>query len=356
MNWNNELTRLLDITYPLIQAPMLGITTPAMVAAAARCGTLGSLPVGGLSPQRTAELIRETKKLTDRPFAVNLFVYEIPAGTSEIAAIEMQQQLQALAQEAGLEYEHKMLSSFMHYSYREQVPVLLEEDIRIVSFTFGIPDEDTTRTLKEKGILLIGTATSVKEALLLQEQGSDIITAQGIEAGGHRGSFLDKEYLPGIGSMSLIPQVVDSVTCPVIAAGGIRDGRTARAAMMLDAQGLQIGSALLASEESMAISAYKAALQHMQDTDTILTRAFSGRWARGIRNIFMEAIDRSGKEIPEYPWQNSLTGAFRAAAQKRDKKEYTNLWAGQSAAGASYQSTATILQQIIRETEALSVV
>lgn len=353
MNWHNELTRLLKITYPLIQAPMLGITTPGMVAAAANCGTLGSLPVGGLSPERTAALIRETKMLTDRPFAVNLFVYEIPPGTDGTAAAEMQQQLQSMAHDAGLEYDNKALSSFRHYSYQEQVQVLLEENIRIVSFTFGIPDETTTRTLNEKGILLIGTATSVKEALLLQEKGSDIITAQGIEAGGHRGSFLDKEYLPEIGSISLIPQIADRVTCPVIAAGGIKDGRTVKAAMALGAQGVQIGSALLASEESLAIPAYKAALQQMQDTDPVLTRSFSGRWARGIRNAFMEAIDRTGRAIPEYPWQNSLTSAFRAAAQKADQKEYTNLWAGQSAAGAPYLSTATILQQIIRETEAL---
>lgn len=353
MNWHNELTDIFKTSYPLVQAPMLGITTPEMVAAAANCGMLGSLPVGGLSPQKTAEAIRKTKTLTDKPFAVNLFVYEIPEVPAVSEESAMRQWLQMLAAEQGLDYADKPVAGFVQYSYREQIPVLIEEGIRLVSFTFGTMDDDALATCRQHGMVLMGTATSVAEAVCLNGQDIDVIVAQGIEAGGHRGSFLDPQQLPAVGSFSLVPQIVDQVDCPVIAAGGIWDGRTARAAMMLGAKGIQVGSALLAAYESLAVPAYKAVLKQAADTDSRLTRAFSGRWARGLSNEFMERTDEAGLSIPEYPYQNSLTGAFRAAAQQQGNAGMFHMWAGQSAGRAEALSTAEILQRIVHEAAVL---
>ncbi len=352
MNWTNNLTLLLKIAYPIVQAPMLGVTSPAMVAAVSNLGGLGSLPVGGLSPEKTKELIRQTKALTNKPFAVNLFAHEIPDIDKE-TALQMQSFLADFALKNHLNAEQADINTLRFYSYKEQIQVLLDEAIPIVSFTFGILNEDSIQRLKHKGVVLIGTATSVKEARLLAKKNIDIITAQGIEAGGHRGTFIHNEPLPQVGSISLIPQIVDNVKIPVLASGGINDGRTIKAAFILGAAGVQIGTAFIASHESQTIEAHKTALANSKDTDTALTRAFSGRWARGLRNRFMEELEKTGLTIPDYPIQNTLTTALRISAQHHNNREFTNLWAGQSASKTVRQSSAEIFTQLIKDTERL---
>jgi nitronate monooxygenase len=346
----DEITQALQIDYPIIQAPMLGVTTPAMVAAVANLGGLGSLPVGGLSPGKTLELIQKTKELTNKPFAVNLFVHGIPA-VNEAQVAQMQDFLYKLAAKYNIPFGPRDVEPLHFYSYKEQIDLLLRERIPVVSFTFGIPGEESIRAMKAHDIILIGTATSVQEALLLQQHGIDMITAQGIEAGGHRGSFLEGEPLPQVGLMSLVPQIIDKVHRPVIAAGGIYDGPTMNAAFALGAKAVQVGTAFIASHESAAMAAYKAALSNAADTGTVLTRAFSGRWARGLRNAFITEVEQSGIPIPAYPVQNSLTARFRALVQEQDNKELTNLWAGQSAAHAQAKSTAGIFMELVRELE-----
>ncbi|PSK87998.1 NAD(P)H-dependent flavin oxidoreductase [Taibaiella chishuiensis] len=351
MTWDQTIPVRLNIQYPIIQAPMLGITTPGMVVAIAEAGGLGSLPVGGLSPETTLQLIRKVKAGTGKPFAVNLFTHDIPAiDINETDA--MQDFLEALSDEHYLGYERQDVAGFKFHTYKEQIEILVRENITAVSFTFGIPDDESIAQLKSAGILLIGTATSVKEALLLESKGIDMIVAQGIEAGGHRGSFLDDEPLPQVGTLALVPQICDRVTIPVIAAGGIYNGVTIRAAFVLGAVGVQIGSAFLASPESSAIPAFKTALPGSTETDSELTRAFSGRWARGLRNSFMEAMANSGLQIPVYPVQNSLTGKLRAYAQQKDKMQFTSLWAGQAAAQAKPWPAADIFNDLVRQVEA----
>ena len=351
MQWNDEFTKRVGVSYPVVQAPMLGVTTPEMVAAVSNAGGLGSLPVGGLSPEKTRTLIQQTQRLTNKPFAVNLFTNSIPHFDCDEAAV-MQEFLEKLCAEWQIPFQRQKISEFRFYSYEDQIPLLLEHDIRLVSFTFGIPDEASIRALKEKEVVLIGTATSVKEARLLKESKIDMITAQGIEAGGHRGSFLEEGPLPLVGTMTLVPEIARHTGLPVLAAGGIRDGNTIRAAFALGAVAVQIGTAFIASEEALAIPSYKTALQTATDTDTVLTRAFTGRWARGIRNKLMEAIEQSGLPIPPYPIQNSLTTPLREAARKKDNKELINLWAGQSAFGAETGPAAAIFLRLVRETEA----
>ncbi|AXI03032.1 NAD(P)H-dependent flavin oxidoreductase [Aquirhabdus parva] len=358
MNWQNGLTQLLGITYPIIQAPMLGVTTPEMVAAVSNLGGLGSLPVGGLSPEKTLALIKKTKSLTQRPFAVNLFAHDVPTDASAFAhAQSMAEYLEELAQKHSVAFQSQPISDFQFYSYRDQVQVLLDEQIQIVSFTFGILADEIIALFKEKGVVLIGTATCVKEAQILEEKGVDAITAQGIEAGGHRGSFLADVELPQIGSIALIPQMADQVSIPILASGGINDGRTIRAAFILGAAAVQIGTAFIASSESSAIPAYKAALKVAKDTDTVLTRNFSGRFARGIQNEFMREVDvevkQSGRIIPQYPIQNSLTTALRAESQKQNNAQFTNLWSGQSVYRGTGVSSADVFNDLVRQTEQL---
>ncbi|SDH26855.1 NAD(P)H-dependent flavin oxidoreductase [Chitinophaga filiformis] len=355
MEWKNEMTGLLKIDYPVIQAPMLGVTTPEMVAAVAEQGGLGSLPVGGLSPDRTKELIHKTKSITGKPFAVNLFVNEVPEYRREDAEA-MQNFLEKFSAENQLVFERQSLDALRFYNYREQVEVLISENIPVISFTFGIPDEEIIRAFKQQGIALVGTATSVKEAVLLEKAGVDAIVAQGIEAGGHRGSFLDDEPLPQVSTFVLVPEVVSRIGKPVIAAGGIKSGVTIKAAFQLGAKAVQVGTAFIASNESLAFPSYKTALQKAQVTDSAVTRAYSGRWARGLRNQFMDAVEESGLTIPPYPIQNILTAGLRAKAQQADRKEFTNLWAGQASAGAENRSSADIFSRLITETEALHIV
>jgi nitronate monooxygenase len=338
----------LGIMYPVIQAPMLGVTTPEMVAAIANAGGLGSLPVGGLSPEKTLELIRKTKALTTKPFAVNLFINDVPEYDME-QAVAMQQFLEQMAKENGINYEHQPLSSLHFYSYKEQVQLLLDEHIPIISFTFGIPDDETILAFKSNRVVLMGTATCVKEAKLLEQKQVDYIVAQGIEAGGHRGTFLNDEPLPQVGTIALVSQIIAHVNTPVIAAGGLNDGSTIIAVLTLGAVAAQVGTAFIASDESSAIPAYKEAIQQASDTDSVLTRAFSGRWARGLRNKMMAEIENSNIAIPPYPIHNSLTGKLRAAAQQQNNKDFTNLWAGQSSSNAEQRPAADIFNKMIRE-------
>ncbi|MDQ3292511.1 MAG: nitronate monooxygenase [Bacteroidota bacterium] len=352
MQWQNEITHLLKITYPIVQAPMLGVTTSAMVAAVSNAGGLGSLPVGGLSPDQTLSLIQQTKSLTNKPFAVNLFVHQIPP-MNRTQVEPMVQFLEKLCAQHQISYPKPNLDTLTLYSYQEQIAILLDENIPVVSFTFGNLDDDSIQALKGNGTVLIGTATCRQEAALLEQKGIDIITAQGTEAGGHRGTFLDITPLPLIGTLSLASQIVESCQVPILAAGGIYNGKTIKAAFTLGAKGVQIGSAFIASNESLAIESYKQAIQNASETDSILTKTFSGRWARGIQNKFMTEVENSGLPIPDYPFQNALTTPLRGLAQKQNNKDFTTLWAGQSASKAQRKSAAEIFTQFIQETEAL---
>lgn len=352
MEWKNEFTRTLGITYPLIQAPMLGITTPAMVAAVSNSGGLGSLAVGGLPPEKVTALIREVKALTQQPFAVNLFTYEPPVNPDRKAFDDMQEFLHGLLRTNGMTAAPVIFEEAPVYSWRDQLPVLISAGIKYVSFTFGMPDAAGIALLKQHQIYLMGTATSVKEAEALNAAGVDAIVAQGIEAGGHRGSFLSGE-LPQIGTMALLPQVVDRVRIPVIAAGGIVDGRGVTAAKTLGASAVQTGSIYLRAHESAAAPAYKTTLAGITETDTLLTRAFSGRWARIVRNTLITEVEASGLPVNEYPYQNILTQPIRKVAQELGNAAFIAMWAGQAAGKARAWSTADIFAELVRETSLL---
>jgi len=348
MFWPDTISKILNVKYPVIQAPMFGVSSPRMAAAAAKAGCLGSLALADLSSDRSAELIRDTKKLTDRPFAVNIFVHHIPELTDALREKfgKAKQFITQLAKENNIEVQLPDPEEIKVSSYHEQIDTIIEEGCKILSFTFGNLNDKSIQKLKENGILLIGTCTSVEEALILENSGIDIICVQGIEAGGHRGTF-DPDTIPEIGGMSLFSKVYDHVKVPLIYAGGIYNGKTLRAAKELGAQGFQVGSILLASQESALQPFEKERLKNVTEKDIVLTKSFSGRYARGIKNKYIETLENSAYILP-YPYQNKLTNELRKVSKKLNNTDFVGIWAGQSIHDYSELSTEDILKNLIQ--------
>ncbi|MDR6371969.1 nitronate monooxygenase [Chryseobacterium bernardetii] len=351
MFWPDTISKKLGIEYPVIQAPMFGVSTVQMTVAASKTGCLGSLALADLSADQSVELIRETKKLTDKPFAANIFVHQIPEVTDGLKEkyIKTKQFLEQLARENEIDVKLPELEKISINGYHEQVDAIIEENCKILSFTFGNLDEQSIQKLKENDVTLIGTCTSVNEALQLEKSGIDIICVQGIEAGGHRGSF-EAENILQIGGISLLSQVYDHVSVPLIYAGGIYDAKTLKAVKDLGAQGFQVGNLLLASQESALQPFEKERLKKVREEDIILTKSFSGRYARGIKNQFIEAVENSEYILP-YPYQNKLTNALRKAAKSLQNPEFVSIWLGQSIHHYSELSTEEILRNLIKECE-----
>ncbi|WP_110939001.1 NAD(P)H-dependent flavin oxidoreductase [Salipaludibacillus neizhouensis] len=348
----NKLTELLDIKHPIIQAPMAGgITTANLVAAISESGGLGTLGAGYLNTSQMRKEIREIKQKTNH-FGINLFVpNEFSVSTSDInRAIDI---LQPYYKEFNINAEDFEVPSPMteRQTFIEQVQVVIEEQVPVCSFTFGIPSTEVIKQLKQNNIVLVGTATTVKEAIDVEKSGMDSVTVQGIEAGGHRGSFINDSNEGLIGLMSLIPQVVDQVTIPVIAAGGIMDGRGLSAALCLGAEAVQMGTAFLTCIESGAHKVHKEVILTTSDDQTVLTRSFSGKWARGIKNKFIEDMVEKEEELPEFPVQNSLTKKIRSVASIQSNRELMSLWSGQSPMLARNTNVKEIINEVMAETE-----
>ena len=351
MNWKNEITEKINTDYCIIQAPMFGVTSPEMVAAATKAGSLGSLPLGDLPVEKCRDVIRATKQLSKSPFAVNLFVNHIPVLDEALkekygAAKKF---IENLAAQHGLTVVLPAVDQISVTSYNEQVDIILEESIKVVSFTFGNLDQQTIERLKNNGVTLIGTCTSIQEAKILEASGIDILCVQGLEAGGHRGSFT-VDNIPKIGGLSLLSQVYEAVKVPLIYAGGIYNSRTLFAAKTLGAKGFQVGSLLLGSMESALKAFEKERLRNVKENEIVLTKSFSGRYARGIKNAFMEAMEQSNLILP-YPYQNKLTGDMRKAAKAIGNTDFVSIWLGQSLNGFSGGSTCEILKELITQTE-----
>lgn len=348
MFWPDTISKILNIKYSVIQAPMFGVSTPGMTAAAAKAGCLGSLALADLSADQSVELIRKTKKLTDQPFAVNIFVHHIPELTDSLREkfSEAKQFITRLAKENHIEVRLPDLEDIQVNSYHDQVDAIMEEGCKILSFIFGNLDDKSIQKLKENGVILIGTCTSVEEALILEKSGIDMICVQGIEAGGHRGTF-DADHIPEIGGISLLSEVDDHVKVPLIYAGGIHNGKTLRAAKELGAQGFQVGSLLLASQESALQPFEKERLKNVTEKDIVLTKSFSGRYARGIKNKYIETLENSTYILP-YPYQNKLTNELRKVSKSLDNTDFVGIWAGQSIHNYSELSTEEILKNLIQ--------
>ncbi|EEM00274.1 2-nitropropane dioxygenase (Nitroalkane oxidase) [Bacillus mycoides DSM 2048] len=351
MMFTSRVIDILQIKYPIIQAGMAGaITTSELVAAVSNSGGLGTLGAGYMSPEQIREAIYKIRELTNKPFGVNLLLTK-EIQIEEEKVNEAKVLLSGVNRELGIE-EEKTLK--LPKSYKEQLQVLLEEKVPVVSFAFQTLEKEEIDDLKKEGIKVIGTATHVAEAKALAKLGVDIIVGQGSEAGGHRGTFIGKEQDAMIGTFALIPQLVAEVPhIPIVAAGGVMNGQGLVAAFALGAEAVQMGSAFLTSEESITHDVYKEAILHSTDTSTTVTRAFSGKYARGIRNEFIEKHEGREENLPMYPVQNVLTSKIRQEAAKQNKEEYMSLWAGQASSLARTESAQHVVKRVMKEAENL---
>jgi nitronate monooxygenase len=347
--WNrNRLTERLGIDYPIIQGPLGGLSSQKLTAAVSNFGGLGSVGALSLPPAPITDLIAEIRALTSRPFAVNLWVSMEDEGarTSDEAAFN--RSLEPLAGHiAALGAPRPSYQPASPLRFEDQVRALLDANVPVFSFIFGIPPREILEECRAKAIATIGTATTPDEALALEQAGVDAIVASGFEAGGHRGSFLRPAEDSLIGTMSLVPQVVDRVEVPVIAAGGIGDARGVTAALALGAEGVQLGTAFLISEDSGASRLHREALLGPNAGHTGLTRGFTGRLARGIRNRLMEELNREGTAILPYPLQRALVRNLSVAAEAAGRADLMPLWAGQSATLSTGTDAPTLLRALV---------
>src|SRR5215210_4799668 len=346
-----RVTEVLGIEHPILQAPMAGgPTTPELVAAVSNAGGLGSLGAAYLPPETLREQIREIRDLTEGPFGVNLFVPSpFEADPERIGRANAL--LGQYRKELGIEAPER-LSSFEE-SFEDQLEVVFEERVPVFSFTFGSLGPELVGRLKENGATVVGTATTVREGRRLEEDGVDMVVAQGSEAGGHRGTFLGDFKDALIGTMALVPQMVDALSIPVVASGGIMDGRGLAAALVLGAGAAQMGTAFLACEESGTHPEFKRAVLEAAEDETAVTRAFSGRAARGVKNRFLIEVGEHEEELPPFPVQNTLTRDVRAAAQRQDRPEFMSLWAGQGVRLARSANAAELVGSVVEEAETI---
>ena len=347
--WNrNRLTERLGVQYPIIQGPLGGLSSQKLTAAVSNFGGLGSVGALSLPPAAITDVIAEIRSLTSRPFAVNLWVSMEDEGarTSDEAAFN--RSLGPLAGHlAALGAPRPSYQPASPLRFEDQVRVLLDANVPVFSFIFGIPPREILEECRAKAIATIGTATTPDEALALEQAGVDAIVASGFEAGGHRGSFLRPAEDSLIGTMSLVPQVVDRVEVPVIAAGGIGDARGVTAALALGAEGVQLGTAFLICEDSGASRLHREALLGPNAGHTGLTRGFTGRLARGIRNRLMEELNRPDTELLPYPLQRGLIRNLATAAEAAGRADLMPLWAGQSAALSTGTDAPTLLSALV---------
>jgi nitronate monooxygenase len=341
------LLRRLGIEKPIMLAPMAGSGgTPELAAAVSNAGGLGAWGGAYSKPDEIAAAIRRIRQLTDRPFGINLFA----GGYATGHALDPQPMLEIVGEaHAQLGLPPPLLPPLPSDPFAAQLEAVLEERPAAFSFTFGIPSPAQLAALKKRDIAVAGTATTVQEARRLAEAGIDAIVAQGAEAGAHRGSFAAPFEESMVPLATLLREICGSVTLPVIASGGIMDGRDIAAAQKLGAAAVQLGTAFLTCPESGAPAAYKNALLGAKKDTTVITRAFSGRPARGLTNRFIAMVTGKEQAILPFRQQNDLTRPMRNASGQQGIADFMSLWAGQGVARARQMPAADLVKTLIDE-------
>ncbi|HEX8139160.1 MAG TPA: nitronate monooxygenase [Pyrinomonadaceae bacterium] len=348
------LTTRLGIEYPIIQGPLGGLSSQRLTAAVSNFGGLGSFGAHGLLPDAIREVIREIRSLTSKPFAVNLWVSMEDEGAFASDESAFRRSLSHLSKHiADVGGVLPGYTPYVPVRFEDQVRVLLEENVAAFSFIYGIPPKEVLDECRRRGIAIIGTATTVDEAITLGEAGVDVVVASGFEAGGHRGSFLRPSEESLVGSIALVPQVVDAVKLPVVAAGGIADARGIVAALALGASGVQMGTVFLTCEGSGASPSHRKALLSREAGTTALTRGFTGRLARGIKNQLLDELNRKGAEILPYPLQRALVRHLSIPAEKAGRRDLLPLWAGQSARLSHCEDVHAFLGNLVAQVSAI---
>lgn len=340
-----RLESLLGIDVPIVLGPFGGMSSVELTALVSEAGGLGSYGLYGYAPDRIAETSEQLRSATARPFALNLWV---PSGDEVqpddldlAAALDVVAPLYA---ELGIPLPDRAPERFL-VDFDTQLEAVLGARPAVASFVYGMPDASAAAELKGRGIRILATATTVAEAVALEHGGADAIVATGAEAGGHRVSFRKSADDSLVGTFALVPQVVDAVSVPVIAAGGIADRRGVAAALALGADGVQVGTAFLRARQSGASDAHRAALETLAADDTVLTRAITGRLARGIPNRLVRLVEDAGVILP-FPAQGWVLQPVRAEALRRGYGDLQSLWAGQGAPLARLDDATSVFAEL----------
>jgi nitronate monooxygenase len=352
--------KLLDLTgmeVPIIQAPMAGANGSAVAIAACKAGALGSLPCAMIGPDKVRAEIGVIRQQTDNPLNVNFFCHT-PPDPDPTRDAGWKESLAPYYDELGL--DTSATAPAVNRAPFDEVMCEIIEEVKpkVVSFHFGLPDPALLDRVKAAGCVVLSSATTVAEARWLEANGCDAIIAQGSEAGGHRGMFLSEDIANQVGTMALVPQVVDAVSVPVIAAGGIADGRGIAAGFALGAAGVQIGTAYLFTPESLVSDMHRQALSEAKDDQTALTNLFSGRPARGLMNRLMREAGPMSDIAAAFPTAGGALAPLKAAAEAQGSTDFTSLWSGQAAAlgvatGAE-DLTRRLADDALRQLKALS--
>jgi nitronate monooxygenase len=350
MKWpDSRLIDLLGIDHPIVQAPMAGFVSPAMVVAVSEAGGLGSIAMA--TPESLRTELQVVRQGTGRSFSVNFFTHRQP----EPDAAREQRWRQRLApfyREFGLPADAGAGPVRLAPFDAALCDVVLEFKPKVASFHFGLPEAGLVKRLKDERIAIVSSATTAAEARWLEGEGADAVIAQGAEAGGHRGMFLVDDIARQAGTMALVPQVVDAVKVPVIAAGGIGDGRGIAAALALGAAGVQMGTAFLLTPEARTPALHRAALKQADDGSTTLTNLFTGRPARAIVNRYIEEVGPMNADAPQFPLAAGASGPLRAASEAKGSSDFMPLWSGQAPSLAREMPAGDLIALLTRETEA----
>lgn len=339
--------RLLDILPPIVQAPMAGVQNHRLAASVCEAGGLGSLPAAMLSLPDLQSELQALHQSTQNPYNVNFFCHAPPA-PDDVRQQAWHRTLAPYYRELGLDPETIPTGPGRVPFSAEAAHVLEVFRPAVVSFHFGLPSPELVARVKSWGSLVLSSATTVAEALWLQAHGADAIIAQGLEAGGHRGMFLTDELSTQVGTFALLPQIVQAVQLPVIAAGGISSAAGIAAAKALGAAGVQVGTAYLCSHEATTSALHRSALQSPAAQHTALTTLFSGRPARGIVNRLMRELGPLNAAAPAFPLATAAIAPLRAAGEAAGSSDFTPLWSGQNASGCRDLPAADITREFLQ--------
>lgn len=330
---------------PIIQAPMAGVQDHRLVVAVSEAGGLGSLPCGMLSASRVAEELSLIKKQTDKPYSVNFFCHEMPA-QNVASDDDWRDLLKPYYEEFGVDLSIKSHAPLRMPFSSEMLDVIKEFKPPVISFHFGLPEATLLDGVRATGAKIVSSATTVEEALWLDKHGVDAIIAQGIEAGGHRGMFLTADISTQVGTIALLPQVVEAVSVPVIAAGGIADAKAVKAAIDLGASAVQLGTSYLLCDELTTSDLHKRALRSVAGQTTALTNVFSGKPARGIVNRLIREFGPMSEMVPNFPYAAEALTALKTSAEKSAKPDFSPLWSGQNNSGCQAIGAAEMTRKL----------
>jgi nitronate monooxygenase len=345
---DRRLIELFGIEHPILLAPMAGPSTPELCVAVSEAGGLGSLACALSIPEQIRSALGIVRQRTNKPINLNFFTHKPPLPDPDREA-KWRVRLAHYYSELGLDPNDEVPST-NRMPFDETTCQIVEEfKPEVVSFHFGLPEEGLLQRVKATGAKVISSATTAREAKWLADRGCDAIIAQGAEAGGHRGMFLTDNIASQAGTFALVPQIVDAVDVPVIAAGGIADGRGIAAAFALGASGVQIGTAYLFCPEAKVSELHRNALRSTRDDDTVLTNVFTGRPARGVINRIVREVGPLSPDAPAFPLAAGALAPIRAAAEAKGSADFTSLWSGQSASLGREMPAADLTRTLAQE-------